>query len=201
MTKLAMRAILLSLAVVGAMPAAAQSISRTYTSFDADKCRHTAGKEEEDYGFWRCKGYAGIDVVLSAGDQRMQVSFGRNALKEVAATQTFPAFNDVYKGTVEWRLETLPNGKLRPFATILRWNVKLSEEIDRRTASGRVLVVTRLNPGGVCHVGYVDARANPNANELAVQLADERARKFDCEKDTPVVLGKTMPGLNMPEKR
>src|SRR5262245_49096 len=86
-------------AVLGPTSAASQSITRHYTTFDADKCKHTRGKDVEDYGFWRCAGHAGIDVVLSAGDQRMQVSFGRNALREPAAQQTFPAFNDVYKGT------------------------------------------------------------------------------------------------------
>jgi hypothetical protein len=34
----------------------------------------------------------------------MQVSFGPRASREVAAGETFPAFNDVYKGTIEWRL-------------------------------------------------------------------------------------------------
>jgi hypothetical protein len=62
-----------------------------------------------------------------------------------------------------------------------------------------VLVVTRLGPGGVCHVGYVDARANPNANELAQQLADEKARSFKCGADKPIVTGKVMPGLYMPK--
>lgn len=109
----------------------------------------------------------------------MFVSFGRNAADEHAASETFPRFNSAYKGTIEWRIETKPGGKPRPFATILRWNVKLED--DERDTTGRVLVVTRLGPGGVCHVGYVDARANPNANELAQQLADQRARTFKCE--------------------
>lgn len=110
-------------------------------------------------------------VFLSAGDQRMQVSFGSNAAREPTARQTFPSFNNVYKRTIEWRLEALPNGKTRPFATILRWNVKLPD--DERESTGRVLVVTRFGPGGVCHVGYVDARSN--ANELALQIADRNA--------------------------
>jgi hypothetical protein len=156
-----------------ATSAISQTVSRVYTQFDADKCRHTKGRNVEDYGSWRCPGYAGIDVYLSAGDQRMFVSFGHNAAREPAARQTFPAFNSAYKGTVEWRIETTPDGKPRPFAAILRWNVKL--ESDERDTTGRVLVVTRLGSDGVCHVGYVDARANPDANKMAQQLADERA--------------------------
>jgi hypothetical protein len=49
-------------------------------------------------------------------------------------------------------------------------------------STGRMLVVTRLNPGGVCHVGYVDART-PGANEAARKLADEKARAFRCGVD------------------
>ena len=37
--------------------------------------------------------------------------------------QTFPGFNSVYRGTVEWRLEKSADGKSKPFATILRWNI------------------------------------------------------------------------------
>ena len=167
---------------------AQDAVTYAYTSFDADKgCKHTRGKGEEDYGTWRCAGYAGIGVFLSAGDQRMQVSFGGNAAKETAAGETLPAFNDVYKGTIEWRSVRDASGKEQPFATIPRWNVM--QNIDDRKASGRILVVTRLNPGGVCHVGYVDARANPNPNELARQLADSKARMFKCGIDKAEWMG------------
>ena len=180
-----------------AASANSQTVSRVYTQFDADKCRHTKGGDVEDYGSWRCPGYAGIDVYLSAGDQRMFVSFGRNSAREPAARQTFPGFNSAYKGTIEWRIEMKPDGKPRPFAAILRWNVKL--ESDERDTTGRVLVVTRLGSGGVCHVGYVDARANPDANEMAQQFADQHARDFRCGTDKPLVVGKVMPGLHMPK--
>ena len=182
------------LASAGLSPAAGQSVSRVYTTFDTKSCRHTPGRDAEDYGSWRCRGHAGVEVVLGAGDQRLRVSFGRNAAREPAARQTFPAFNSVYSGTIEWRIERAPDGKPRPFATILRWNVKL--ETDQRDATGRVLVVTRLGPGGVCHVGYVDARANPDANALARRIADESARTFRCGRQKRIVLGKvTEPGM------
>ena len=94
-------------------------------------------------------------------------------------------------------MERLPNGKTRPFATILRWNTTVLDQDNNRVA-GQVLVVTRLGPGGVCHVGYVDGRANPNANELAVQIADQHARTFKCGKDKTIVLGAKGPGFSGP---
>ncbi len=176
--------------LASAVPARSQQIFSAYSKFDADKtCKHTPGRDPEDYGSWVCAGHAGIIVRLSAGDQRMQVSFGHNAraaAREEAASQSFPGFNSVYQGTVEWRIEKLPNGKTRPFATILRWNTRTAEDSERDDgkSTGRTLVVTRLNPGGVCHVGYVDARS-AGANEAARKLADEKARSFKCGVDDP----------------
>jgi hypothetical protein len=191
-------AALLALALLGA-PAAGQGIESVYTSFDAKRCK---GKEVEDYGSWLCPGYQNLRVRLSAGDQRMYVTFGpwKNAL---AASQTLEGFNDVYQGTVEWRI-TKEAGKAKPFATILRWNVVTPSDREKATGpikpSGRVLVVTRLGPGGVCHVGYVDAKANPDANALARKIADENARTFKCGKDKRIVLGK-LGDIDMPSEK
>ena len=180
----------LGLASVSVSAAAADQIASAYVKLDISRdCKHRPGVAVEDYGDWRCKGYAGVPMWLGAGDQRMFVSFGPKAKDEPAAEETLAPFNDFYKGTVEWRLS---DGK--PFATIMRWNYKLAREIDKRTASGRVLVVTRLPPGAVCHVGYVDALSNANANELAREIADKHARGFACGKDKPVILGRVAPG-------
>jgi len=164
-------------------------VERAYTPLDLTKCRHRPGKEVEDYGSWGCTGHDGIAVHVTAGDQRTYISYGPNAAKELAAQQTLAAFNSEGK-TIEWRIERLRNGKSHAFATILRWNVTtLDPDDDLKQVAGQVLVVTRLGPGGVCHVGYVDGRANPNANELATEIADKHARAFRCGKDTPTALG------------
>jgi hypothetical protein len=186
----------IALAAMGTPVFAAEIVS-VYTDVDADKCRHTKGTAAEDYGSWRCSGLGGIPVRLSAGDQRMYVSFGSRAADEPAAGQTFPAFNNMYRGRIEWRVERHPDGTQRPFATIVRWNVMVDE--DGRVSRGRVLVVTRLGSGAVCHVGYVDALANPDANVLARRIADEKARAFKCDKDKRIVLGKVGSTLSMPQ--
>jgi len=82
-------------AAAGALlaPALAETISSAYTPFDVDKCRHRKGREVEDYGEWRCPGYAGIAVVMSAGDQRVHISDGASAADEPAAGQTLASFN------------------------------------------------------------------------------------------------------------
>src|SRR3974390_2170172 len=79
-------------------------IDSAYTTFDIDKCRHTPGQAPEDNGSWLCPGYSGIPVWFAEGDARMYASFGRKAADEPAAGETFPGFNDVSKGTIEWRL-------------------------------------------------------------------------------------------------
>ena len=48
---------------------------------------------------------------------------------------------------------------------------------------------TRLPPGAVCHVAYIDVAANPNANELARKAADELARDFQCSWDNVKIVG------------
>lgn len=175
-------------------PATSQETESVYTSFDSKTCKREKGRGVEDYGSWVCPGYQKLRVLLSAGDQRMHVTYGNWKKDDIALSQTFPGFNSVYQGTVEWRLEKKPDGATRPFATILRWNVMLSADQEKATgpvaSTGRVLVVTRLGPGGVCHVGYVDARANADANDLARKLADEHARAFRCGRQKPIVLGK-----------
>jgi len=186
-----------ALAAIGlATPSFAQTpVERVYTPLDLKKCRHTKGKVEEDYGSWRCAGHMGIAIYVTAGDQRSYISFGPNAAGERAAKETLASFNSEGK-TIEWRIENA-GGKPHAFATILRWNTTTLDD-DSNQVRGQVLVVTRLGPGGVCHVGYVDGRANPNANELARQIADDRARTFKCGKDKPVIMGAKGKGFSGP---
>jgi hypothetical protein len=135
-----------------------------------------------------CPGKAGLAVLISEDDLRETVSVGRSralAANEPAAQVWFEPFNSSLT-TVEWRMD---GGK--PFAIIQRWLIADNADRDGqdRPRDKAMLVVTRLPPGPVCHVAYVDVAANPHANELARKAADELARTFTCGTDVVKIVG------------
>ena len=168
-------------------PANAQTFSSSYTSTAPKDCR-TIGKPENGGTTQVCPGKSGLVVVISEDDLRQTVSVGPDraaASKEPAAEAWFAPFNST-ANTVEWRAV---DGK--PFAIIQRWLIADNNDLDKAGSptSKPMLAVTRLPPGPVCHVAYIDGQANRNANELARQAADEFARDFKCGKDEVKVVG------------
>jgi len=168
-------------------PANAQTFSSSYTSTAPKDCR-TVGKPENGSTTQVCPGKSGLVVVISEDDLRQTVSVGPNRLaasKEPAAETWFAPFNST-GNTVEWRAV---DGT--PFAIIQRWLIADNNDTDKAGSpiSKPMLAVTRLPPGAVCHVAYIDGPANRNANELARQAADEFARDFKCGKDEVKVVG------------
>jgi hypothetical protein len=168
-------------------PANAQTFSSSYTSTAPKDCR-TIGKPENGSTTQVCPGKSGLVVVISEDDLRQTVSVGADraaASKEPAAEAGFAPFNST-ANTVEWRAV---DGK--PFAIIQRWLIADNDAPDKTGSptSKPMLAVTRLPPGPVCHVAYIDGQANRNANELARQAADEFARDFKCGKDEVKVIG------------
>ena len=160
--------------------AAAQQVDSAYTDVNLDACSLI---EADDFSAtWACPGYKGIPVMVSEGDLRFSVSYGLRATEERAASQTLPPFN--YLGPrIEWRLSNV-TGSWKPFATILRYFTQGEPDAPE----GQVLVVTKLEMGATCHVAYIDARANSNANTIARDAADELAPDFDCN-DEPEIVG------------
>ena len=174
---------------IGLNGAAAQSVGSTYSSTAPKDCRQIGKPSQLDGSTTRaCPGKDGLMVLIAEGDLREIVSVGRNrkaAAEEPAAKAWFAPFNSS-QTTIEWRA-----AGTKPFAIIQRWHIADNNDPDKqgRPTTQAMLVVTRLPPGPVCHVAYVDAIANPNANELARKAADDFARGFTCGKDEVKIIG------------
>jgi hypothetical protein len=179
----------------------AQTFSSSYTSTAPKDCRVTSANTGIDDSTIRvCPGKAGLVVLISEDDLRETVSIGRNrvaASKEPAAQVWFGPFSST-TNTVEWRAV---DGK--PFAIIQRWHLADNSDQDQqgRPTAKPMLAVTRLPPGAVCHIAYVDVKANPDANELARKAADETARGFACGKDEVKVIGASGRAVEMATRR
>ena len=180
---------MLSLSALAASWANAQTIGSQYSSTAPKHCRMIGKPSELDGSTTRfCPGKAGLSVLISEDDLRETVSVGKSlkaAAKEPAAQVWFEPFNSTLT-TVEWRM-----AGNKPFAIIQRWLIADNADRDAkdRPRDKAMLAVTRLPPGEVCHVAYVDVAANPDANELARKAADELARDFQCGKDEVKVIG------------
>lgn len=184
--------IFLSIALVAAMfslPSLAGNITSAYSDLNIDRdCKFYLS--DRNGGQAKCTGYKDLPVYFAEGDLRQMVQFGI-VEQPFENWQSFAQFNRVHK-VIEWRLN---NG--RPFATILRWFI---ENADPKTGApskayeGQILVISTVgttnNPDS-CMVGYVDVRANKNANKLAREVADSLAASFQCGKDQANYHGKT----------
>ena len=160
-----------------------------YSSLAARNCWIDGPGRVEDSPVRVCRGKSTLVVLVSKDDKRETISVGRNrdqAAKEPAAQSYFGPFNSALP-SIEWRI-----AGNNPFAMIQRW--RIADVVDQTISGGgtdakALLVVSRLPPGAVCPVAYVDAAANPNADELARQAADQIARGFKCGSDEAKVLG------------
>jgi hypothetical protein len=176
-----MRAVLL-LALLALTPAA-QAADSVYTkvNFDAD-CREE--QSDDTGGSWTCKGYGDYAIKFAEGDLRQSAFYGElGPWYEKGAFETFTGFNNA-RETIEWRMQAGV-----PVATIRRWHVSPgTKDNGDPLPEAQVLVVSKVGQKGVgdaCVVGYVEATANKDANEIARKVADEQAAGFRCREIKP----------------
>ncbi|KQX38851.1 hypothetical protein ASD04_09385 [Devosia sp. Root436] len=176
-----MKPILAALLAIAALATPAQAaFNSAYTDLDLDECLVL---DADDFGAsWACPGYKGYPLMVSEGDLRFSLIYGFGA--KAGDGQTLPPFNRLGE-KLEWRLSN-DLGRWMPIATIVRYHTADPETGEDK---GQVLVVTQLVEGNSCHIAYIDAVANANANELARQAADASG-DFDCASDEVEIIGK-----------
>ena len=167
--------------VLATTPSLAESV---YTKLDIEKCKVL--EEEGDSIRAVCDGWGGYPVEFAEGDLRQSLFFGHMGdWAKKSHFESFGPFNQM-GGTAEWIVE----GKVAKSA-IMRFFIEnpnpATGEIDK-AFQGQVLVVYKVGQKGegeACMVGFVDARANPNPNELARKVAAEEVKDFACRLNEP----------------
>lgn len=175
-------------------PGFAESV---YTKLDLDKC--IAVEADEQGGRWSCPGWGGYPVEFSEGDLRQSLFFGHlGDWSKKPHWESFGPFNHA-GGTFEWIIE----GKTAT-AVIARFIIENFNEdtgaVDEKSR-GQVLVIYKVGQKGdgeACTVGYVDARANPNPNELARKVAAMEVGNFACRFNEPAWHGVKGPAAGEP---
>ena len=179
-------------------PARAADMTSQYPDLPADAVCDTLTEYEAGVSL-SCPGYLGYGVLFSEGDLRQSVFYGYvGPWYGEGAWESFGPFNAA--GTkIEWRLA---DGV--PVATILRWSIQNANpqtgQIDPERR-GEILVVSKVaqpGQGEGCVIGYVDARANADANMIARDLADSLYASFRCRFDEPVYHGEEGPFAEPP---
>ncbi|RWC87896.1 MAG: hypothetical protein E5V58_21125 [Mesorhizobium sp.] len=186
-----MRAILIPLVLAGLCQAAhAGDISSVYTDLDWEKDCVTYAQAAEGEGDWAslaCSGYRGYPVLIGYDDARESLFYGFPSSDMSSVWESFSGLNTAGP-KVEWRIET--NGDVAiPFAVIHRREVSKPDGEDKPI---QVLVVAKVAQPDTqqgCTVGLVLATGNPQANDQARKLADEKAKTFACGKDKRVLIG------------
>ncbi|MBZ9675459.1 hypothetical protein [Mesorhizobium sp. ES1-1] len=191
-----MRAILIGLVLAGLCDGArADGISSAYTDLDTKRDCVTYAKADEGDGDWAelaCSGYRGYPVLVAYDDARESLFYGFPPGGDMtSAWESFSGFNSS-AAKVEWRIETIGD-KAVPFAVIHRRSISNSEDEAKPTEVLLVAKVGQMDTRESCTVGLVLATGNPQANDQARKLADEKARAFACGKDKHVVIGNVPP--------
>lgn len=165
-------------------------IDSVYSDLHLERNCTLIGRAHEYSAQLRCEGVAGHEVLLTDAHHRFFLRYQRQDADASSAIEptsgwvtpamtSFSGFNHV-GDVVEWRrAET--RGEMAPFATIQRWFVSSGTGAEHQVLV--VSTVAREPDDESCMVGYVDASATSQANQVARQIADERAREFDCGED------------------
>lgn len=128
----------------------------------------------------RCPGFGGARVVVTAGHTAVALGYEWSGNKK--ADEVLSNWSLGYK--LEWRGYKTDSG-FDPYATVIRVLFNSGAE----PADRPVLAIMRIRRGEACVMGVVDIATNPDAYDMARELADRRAHGFVCGRDTARVEG------------
>ena len=169
-------------AIMAAHGDTALAAGSAFTDLELDKCKTLVAPDPDepggDFTSLLCPSLGDYKVLFKEGDLRQSVHYGflRQSIVD-KAFESFGPFNHM-NPKIEWRIGA--GGK--PIAAIQRFFV------GDENSQGQILVISKVGQPGEedgCPVGYVDALASKDANNLARAVADGLAVHFRCGADKP----------------
>jgi hypothetical protein len=160
-----------------AAPALGQTNDSAYTDLDLSTCSSIARAGYDRS--WICPGHGGFMVMIDERRGRYSASYGVDAFAERITTPVIVGDADRLGAKIEWRL-VFRDGVWHPSAAILR------RHFNEPPAS-QILVVTKVEPGNSCDIGFVDAGLIRDPNTVARNIADTIAADFACGDDEPML--------------
>ena len=143
-------------------------IDSIYTDLAENKCKNMDSSVEEEWSIQDCGGIEGYRLVVSEGDLRQTIDIIYPGGKEQkldlwrVVSSGFSAVGD----KAEWRVRK-KDGKVTPFALIVRYNVSEDPEDSAKITS--YLTVSKITAERACVTDIV--RPIRNANQKARDLA------------------------------
>ena len=179
-------------ALAGATSAPAQSppnsvFTSVYSEVSRTRCPNDFNKPLSQLGehqaiTYSCPGRGGYAVDVAYLGAAVRVAIRRSG--EKGGKAQLGAGFDV-GDRIEWRGASRERG-FDPGAAILRLKNR-----EAKNKLGEVLGIVRIEDGKACAAAFIDASANPGAQELARRTADEVAAGPGCSSVTPHVVGAT----------
>lgn len=156
-----------------------------YSSISRADCPAVKGKkptgDAHEAIVHRCPTPFGFEVTKTYLGAAVQITIAKPKVSEQAK---LGAGYDAGE-TIEWRgIKKGPD--FTPHAAVVR--------LISRNEAGRqvsVLAILRVEKDRVCPAAWLDAGANPQANDLARKSADNLAGTFRCGTSEPTVIGPT----------
>lgn len=155
-------------------PKKKSDIDSIYTDLAAAKCKTLDSNEEEQWISQECPGVGGYKIEVTEGDLRQTINLispGGTKL-DLNFQQTVSSGFSELGEKAEWRVKNV-DGKPRPFALIVRFNVSEDPEDSSKLTS--YLIVSKITGDSACVTDVV--KPVNNANEKARQLADDSGDK------------------------
>lgn len=149
-------------------------IESIYTDLGEKKCKTTDSNEEEAWIVQECPGVGGYKLEVTEGDLRQTLNLinPNGKIKELDFQQNVSGSFSTLGEKAEWRVKK-SDGKEKPFALIVRFNV--SENPDKPEKNTSYLVVVKISGESSCITDVVKPMAE--ANQKARDLADASEKK------------------------